>query len=140
MDKAFYRELLDQVSDGVYFITRDRHITYWNGGAERITGYSAGDVAGRSCSEGILRHINGDGRQLCLSGCPLVGVMKDGKPREARVYLHHKDGHRVPVTCGARRCGTQPGRSWALSRSSHVERPTLMRGSDGSARATCWTP
>jgi diguanylate cyclase (GGDEF)-like protein len=23
--------------------------------------------------------------------------MKDGRPREARVYLHHKDGHRVPV-------------------------------------------
>jgi diguanylate cyclase (GGDEF)-like protein len=24
--------------------------------------------------------------------------MKDGKSREAHVYLHHKDGHRVPVT------------------------------------------
>ena len=98
MEKAFYQGLLDQISDGVYFVTRDRHITYWNHGAERITGYSTQELLGHSCSEGILRHINDAGTQLCLHGCPLAGVMKDGKPREALVYLHHKDGHRVPVT------------------------------------------
>ena len=98
MDIEFYRTLLDQISDGVYFLSRDRHITYWNGGAERITGYSSAEVLGHSCSEGILRHVNDQGRQMCLHGCPLAGVMKDGKPREAHVYLHHKDGHRVPVT------------------------------------------
>jgi diguanylate cyclase (GGDEF)-like protein/PAS domain S-box-containing protein len=97
VDKQFYQHLLDQVSDGVYFIDLDRRITYWNGGAERITGYSAQEVLGHSCAEGILRHVNGVGRQLCGHGCPLVAVMKDGKPREAHVYLHHKNGHRVPV-------------------------------------------
>ncbi len=97
MDKKFYQDLLDQMSDGVYFVTLDRRITYWNGGAERITGYSAQEVVGHSCGEGILRHVNGTGRQLCLVGCPLLAVMKDGKPREAPVYLHHKDGQRVPV-------------------------------------------
>jgi diguanylate cyclase (GGDEF)-like protein/PAS domain S-box-containing protein len=102
MDKEFYADLLDQVSDGVYFVTRDRKITYWNGGAERITGFSAGEVLGHSCSEGILRHVDESGRQLCLSGCPLLAVMTDGQRREARVYLHHKDGHRVPVTVRAR--------------------------------------
>ncbi len=98
VDKKFYQDLLDQVSDGVYFVSLDRRITYWNGGAERITGYSAQEVQGHSCAEGILRHVNGAGRQLCVQGCPLRAVMKDGKSREAHVYLHHKDGHRVPVT------------------------------------------
>ena len=98
MDKEFYQDLLDQISDGVYFVDRDRRITYWNGGAERITGYSAEEVLDHSCSEGILRHVTGTGRQLCLDGCPLAAVMHDGKPREAHVYLHHKDGQRVPVT------------------------------------------
>ncbi len=98
MEKSFYEGLLDQVTDGVYFVTRDRHITYWNHGAELITGYSAEELLGHSCSEGILRHINDGGTQLCLHGCPLAGVMKDGKPRESHIYLHHKDGHRVPVT------------------------------------------
>ena len=98
VDTKFYQDLLDQVSDGVYFVTLDRRITYWNGGAERITGYSADEVQGHSCAEGILRHVNGAGRQLCVQGCPLRAVMKDGKPREAHVYLHHKDGQRIPVT------------------------------------------
>ncbi|OIQ81512.1 putative diguanylate cyclase YegE [mine drainage metagenome] len=98
MDSQFYQDILDQISDGVYFVTRDRHITYWNGGAQRITGFDAGDVLGHSCAEGILRHVNDAGRQLCVHGCPLAGVMKDGLPRETHIYLHHKDGHRVPVT------------------------------------------
>ena len=102
MDPQFYQDLLDQISDGVYFVNRDRRITYWNGGAERITGYSAEEVLGRSCSEGILRHVNDAGRQLCLNGCPLAGVMTDGRPREAHVYLHHKDGHRIPVNVRGR--------------------------------------
>ena len=38
-DEKFYRELLDNLNDGVYFVDRDRRITYWSKGAERITGY-----------------------------------------------------------------------------------------------------
>lgn len=98
MDNEFYVRLLDDIADGVYFVSLDRRITYWNAGAERITGYSAAEVVGHSCSEGILRHVNDRGTQLCLHGCPLAAVMRDGKKREAAVYLHHKAGHRVPVT------------------------------------------
>ena len=98
VDSELNSTLLERVSDGIYFVTRDRHITYWNRGAEEITGFPAEEVAGRSCAEGILRHVTDAGRQLCLHGCPLAGVMKDGVPRTAEVYLHHKDGHRVPVT------------------------------------------
>ncbi len=98
MDSQFYRDLLDRISDGVYFVDRERRITYWNGGAERLTGYSVEEVLGHSCSDGILRHVDDAGRQLCFGGCPLAAVMRDGMPREAHVYLHHKDGHRVPVS------------------------------------------
>lgn len=98
MDPNLTATLLDRVSDGIYFVTRDRTITYWNRGAEEITGYSVETVVGRSCAEGLLRHVNDAGRQLCLHGCPLAGVMRDGVPRTAEVYLHHEDGHRVPVT------------------------------------------
>lgn len=108
VDEQFYADLLDRVTDGVYFVDQQRRITYWSRGAEEITGYSAGEVLGRSCSEGLLRHVSGTGRQLCLNGCPLTEVMTDGNPRAADVYLHHKDGHRVPVTvqANARRDGT----------------------------------
>ena len=97
VEKEFYQDLLDQVSDGVYFVTPQRRITYWNAGAERITGYNAHEVLGHSCAEGILRHFDESGQQLCVNGCPLAAVMTDGKPRRALVYLHHKDGHCLPV-------------------------------------------
>ena len=97
----FHKNLLDNLFDGVYFVDPDRVITYWNRAAERITGYKAEKVLGRSCRDNILNHVTGNGVQLCLTNCPLASTMADGKPREAEVYLHHSDGHRVPVSVRA---------------------------------------
>jgi diguanylate cyclase (GGDEF)-like protein/PAS domain S-box-containing protein len=97
VDTDFYRKILDDLYDGVYFVDRKRRITYWNKGAERITGYAAEDVVGTYCVEGLLKHVDDAGRTLCGARCPLLAVMKDGTPREAQVYLHHSDGHRIPV-------------------------------------------
>ncbi|MEI2716598.1 MAG: GGDEF domain-containing protein [Candidatus Nanopelagicales bacterium] len=102
MNEVFFRELVDNLLEGVYFVDRDRRITYWNSGAELLTGYGMDEVVGHSCSEGILRHVTDEGQQLCLHGCPLAATITDGDPREAKVYMHHKNGHRVPVTVRAR--------------------------------------
>ena len=96
-DLEFYKNLVDNLHDGVYFVDRERIITYWNKGAERITGYKSELVIGRSCRDNILNHVNTEGLQLCQDHCPLAGCMEDGKPREADVFLHHADGHRIPV-------------------------------------------
>ncbi|MCX6080494.1 MAG: GGDEF domain-containing protein [Chloroflexi bacterium] len=93
----FYKELLDNLYDGVYFVDNERRITYWNKSAERLTGYSAEQVMGRSCKDNILNHCNGQGEELCLTGCPLSASMKNGALQEAEVFLHHANGHRVPV-------------------------------------------
>ena len=96
-DLKFYKNLVDNLHDGVYFVNRDRIITYWNKGAERISGYKGTEVIGRSCRDNLLNHVNTEGLQLCQDHCPLAGCMEDGKPREADVFLHHADGYRVPV-------------------------------------------
>ena len=109
MDSDFYVKLLDEIADGVYFVDTDRRITFWNHGAERITGYSADEVIGHSCSEGILRHVNDRGTQLCLHGCPLAAVMHDGRHREVEVFMHHKSGHRVPISVRAQALRDEDG-------------------------------
>lgn len=96
-ENDFYKDLVDHLFDGVYFVDQNRVITYWNQGAERITGYSAEQVIGRSCRDNLLNHVSANGLQLCLSNCPLSACMEDGKPREAEVFLHHASGYRVPV-------------------------------------------
>ena len=92
-----YREIVENMHDGIYFVDRERRITYWNKGAERITGYTAVEVVGSSCSNNILIHVDAMGRQLCKGSCPLIATMADGAPHETEVYLHHKQGHRLPV-------------------------------------------
>ena len=94
---SFYKEIIDNLFDGVYFVDRDRNITYWNKGAERITGYKGEDIMGLSCRDNILNHVSEDGTPLCYNNCPLAACMEDGETREADVFLHHVDGHRIPV-------------------------------------------
>ena len=93
----FYKTLLDNLSEGVYFVDCDRRISYWNKAAEALSGRTAVEVLGFSCSDNILVHTDDAGTQLCLAGCPLRAAMTDGQFHEATAYLRHRDGHRVPV-------------------------------------------
>jgi diguanylate cyclase (GGDEF)-like protein/PAS domain S-box-containing protein len=93
----FYQQMLNNIRDGVYYVNPQREIIFWNKGAERITGYQAEEVVNQFCYNNILRHVDEFGNQLCFNGCPLSATIADGQVREAKVYLHHKLGHRVPV-------------------------------------------
>jgi len=42
-------------------------------------------------------HVDKDGENLCVGSCPLMKSMREGIATEGKVYLHHKNGHRVPV-------------------------------------------
>ena len=89
--------VLETLASGVYVVDRDRNIVFWNEGAERISGYLRQEVVGRACRSDILVHCDEAGRVLCTLACPVAETLLDGRRREARVYLKHKAGHRVPV-------------------------------------------
>ena len=93
-----YKNIIENLHDGLYFVDKNRVITYWNKAAEKISGYSADEVIGRSCSDNILCHVDGDGNNLCTSTCALASTIADNIPRESEIYMHHKDGHRIPVS------------------------------------------
>ncbi|MCK9224102.1 MAG: diguanylate cyclase [Candidatus Muirbacterium halophilum] len=93
----FYKNILDNISDGIYFVDLEKKITYWNKGAEKITGFNSEEVLGSKCSDNILNHISGCGENMCKGGCPLQYTLNDGFEREAEVYLSHKSGARLPV-------------------------------------------
>ncbi|MBX7256398.1 MAG: sensor domain-containing diguanylate cyclase [Candidatus Hydrogenedentes bacterium] len=96
--ERFYKDILDNLYDAVYFVNTDRKITYWNKAAERLTGYAADEVEGRCCRDNILMHVTEEGRTLCNTMCPLMHTILSGDRGEAEICLHHRDGHRVPVS------------------------------------------
>jgi diguanylate cyclase (GGDEF)-like protein/PAS domain S-box-containing protein len=96
-DNDLHKTIVENLADGVYLVDRDRHITYWNRGAERISGYDSGQLVGHRCQDNILGHLDAHGKSLCLSACPLAQTMNDGAPREVALWLTHADGHRKPV-------------------------------------------
>jgi len=98
LEKDSFERIIENLHDGLYFVDRDRVITYWNKAAEQISGFTANEVVGKSCSDNILTHVDSEGNNLCTGMCPIAATIADGKPREAEVYMHHKDGHRIPVS------------------------------------------
>lgn len=93
----FCEQVVENIYDGLYIVDINKTIIFWNKSAERISGFSKKEVQGRACSDNILNHVDADGENLCKGTCPLAKTIQDGKSREREVYLHHKDGHRIPV-------------------------------------------
>ena len=98
LDNISYKKIIDSLQGGVYFVDLDRVITYWNKAAEKISGFSTDEVVGRSCSDKILTHVDSEGNSLCHYMCPLAESMADAILVEVEMYMHHKDGHRIPVS------------------------------------------
>ena len=92
-----YKNILDNLYDGVYYLDQNKKVTFWNKGAERLTGYRSIDVLGRNSSDRILVHINEDGISVCEDDCPAEQTIRDGQIREAELFFRHKKGHHVPV-------------------------------------------
>ena len=93
-----YKEIFENLNDGVYYVDRERRITFWNKGAERISGFSSDEVINTHCYDNVLMHTNDAGSQLCVSGCPLLSSIQNNRINVASVYLLHKAGYRVPVS------------------------------------------
>ena len=98
LEKESYEKIIENLHDGLYLVDRNRVITYWNKAAEKISGFTANEVVGKSCSDNILTHVDSEGNSLCLGMCPLAATIDNGEPRESELYMHHKDGHRIPVS------------------------------------------
>lgn len=92
--------ILNALPDGAYITDVERHILSWNKAAERITGWQETEVAGHSCSDNILVHVDKDGHELCgKEECPLHRSMVTDQPSEEPllVYAKHRSGERIPV-------------------------------------------
>jgi phosphoserine phosphatase RsbU/P len=93
-------QILNSLADGAYITDLERRIVFWNRAAERITGWSAAEVIGRSCYDNILVHLDKDGHSLCgHEHCPLHRSIITGQASTEPLLLfaQHRSGSRTPV-------------------------------------------
>jgi PAS domain S-box-containing protein len=90
-----YEEFLDQFSDGIIAIDGQHHIISFSKGAERITGFKASEVTGKTCKEVFHTAID-------EPGSPLGEVLSTGKPvANAHLTVSTADGEMIPLSVDA---------------------------------------
>ncbi len=97
LNAEHYKHMLDNLSEAVYGVDKERRILYWNKAAEQMTGHSAADVIGLNCAQGPLQHVDMVNLPMCEKNCPLACCIETGKDQEKLVFALHKDGQRIPV-------------------------------------------
>lgn len=89
---------LDSLFEAACVLDLDLTILFWNNAAMEITGISADTVTGLKCPDCRLEPVDMDGKQLCCGdSCPAVEVMRNGSEVRKRVFLMHREGHRIPI-------------------------------------------
>ncbi|MCY3645615.1 MAG: LuxR C-terminal-related transcriptional regulator [Chloroflexi bacterium] len=99
MSTAGIVALLSAADFGVYAMSLDQRIVFWNRGAERILGYAANEVVGRHCYEVVAGVAPGGLTPACLNGCPSMRSLQDGRvPSAARLEMLCASGERKSVS------------------------------------------
>jgi DNA-binding NtrC family response regulator len=71
----------------VFTVDKDRKITYWSPGAEKLLGFTEQNLKGEIC-------LSGNRCQQCMSGC---GLIDTGKVEGIPLVLHTANGESQPV-------------------------------------------
>jgi len=87
------------MADGLFTVDLDGTITFWNKGAERITGFAAEDVIGKNCD--ILEGDNCLGTD-CVDGIRSCGLFEKGHVINNECTIRTKDGRLVTLLKNAR--------------------------------------
>ncbi len=96
-----YMDILDHLSEAVFFVDQEYRVTFWNAAAERITGHLAVEVLGHPCASHLQVYRDGEGTGLCKTGCLPKQAMAQGSVCTRELMLTHKKGHMVPVRATA---------------------------------------
>jgi len=84
--------ILESISDGVFTVDREWHVSSFNRAAELITGIPREDAIGRRCSE-VFR------ASMCETDCALRHTMDTGTAVVNKTtFIIHSDGKRIPIS------------------------------------------
>lgn len=93
---AVFKEVIENLCDGVRLIDKDMKVVYWNKGAEMITGYKSTELIGATCTDKPAIIYDNDKLNICdESCCHNVALCK--QVTEENAFIRHKEGYLIPV-------------------------------------------
>ena len=85
--------LLSPAPFGVYAMSLDQTILFWNPEAERILGFAPEQVVGRRCYDVVAGQTPGGFTPACVEGCPSIAALRaGGVPGAATVQMRSASG------------------------------------------------
>jgi diguanylate cyclase (GGDEF)-like protein len=91
-ESLFRKRLLDNMHDAAVFIDAALRVTFWNHGAERLTGISNSSVKQRQWSSGLLSMLNEKGEPLDSDDCPVIAAVNSGVQSLRRLTISGRTG------------------------------------------------
>jgi PAS domain S-box-containing protein len=95
----FLNQILDTMAEGLFTLDDQGVITSWNRSMEKISGYSALEAIGQTCS--LIECSQCFGKK-CPADIHKCGVITHGKTEATECFIRHRDGHDIPVIKNAR--------------------------------------
>ncbi len=97
VERVVARAVLESMADGVFTLDWEKKITSFNPAAEEITGWSAEEAIGKSCSEVMRsRYLCPSSEEpgTCAENCPLVSLLADQDLMEKGLTVEGTIEHR----------------------------------------------
>ncbi|MGA2009788.1 MAG: EAL domain-containing protein [Solirubrobacteraceae bacterium] len=99
--EEFRTVVTDTMLEGLYALNGDGRLTYINGAACRMLGWSAEELRERDIDR-TIHFQRADGSPLTENECPILGVRREGRPvKHVEDTFVRRDGTRFPVTYSA---------------------------------------
>ncbi|MDH3329674.1 MAG: sigma 54-interacting transcriptional regulator, partial [Desulfobulbaceae bacterium] len=101
--QSFAQDILDSMGDGLFTVDLNWKVTSFNKAAQRITGWPADQVIGKSCSEIFQENI-------CGKNCAIAESLYTGRPVANRsITIVDSEGEKIPVSISASPLADQDG-------------------------------
>jgi PAS domain S-box-containing protein len=92
-----HKLILDNMSDGVYFVDINRKIQYCNRAVESLTGLNKYEIIGRYIDKGLIRYEDEGGNELQPFDYPAALCLQGKKLITKNLFIRTKDNKRIQV-------------------------------------------
>ncbi len=93
----FEDKLLGNMHDAVVFVDETLTVTFWNHGAERMTGINASSICRRHWHPSLLNILDEGGQTVREADCPIACVVASGVQSSRRLTIQGRNGRPLSV-------------------------------------------